>query len=107
MVMSWGTWVEFQELLKRLATIGVKYKVSLTVVASRWVLQQPAVGAVIVGTRLGVSIHGNENLDVFNFALDEDDLTYINEAALGDEMRKSRALYDKIGDCGHEYHSVH
>ncbi|KAK0391648.1 hypothetical protein NLU13_1147 [Sarocladium strictum] len=107
MVMSWGTWTEFQELLRRLATVGSKHKVSLTVVASRWVLQQPAVGAVIVGTRLGVSMHGNENLHVFDFTLSEDDLSFINEAALGKEMEKSRALYSKIGDCGHEYHSVY
>jgi aryl-alcohol dehydrogenase-like predicted oxidoreductase len=87
--------------------VGSKHQVSLTNVASRWVLQQAAVGAVIVGTRLGISAHGDENLRVFDFSLDEEDLAIINDAALGHNMEKSIAIYQKIGDCGHEYRAMH
>ncbi|KAH7305537.1 aldo-keto reductase [Stachybotrys elegans] len=106
-ITTWGTWAEFQELLAALVRVGSKHQVSLTNVASRWVLQQPAVGAVIVGTRLGVSAHEGENLRVFDFSLDEEDIAVINRAALGVDMVKSVAIYQKIGDCGHEYRSMH
>ncbi|KAI3401757.1 hypothetical protein diail_9421, partial [Diaporthe ilicicola] len=50
MVQTWGSWAEFQALLETLSSVAKKHgdEVSLTNIASRWVLQQPAVGAVIV-----------------------------------------------------------
>ncbi|RYP23243.1 hypothetical protein DL765_001152 [Monosporascus sp. GIB2] len=47
--------------------------------------QQPTVGAVIVGTRLGVAPHGDENGKVFESELDDPDLAAINAVAVGDE----------------------
>jgi aryl-alcohol dehydrogenase-like predicted oxidoreductase len=91
-------------LLHVLYPIAVKYGVSLPNVATRWVLQQPAVGAVIVGTRLGISCHRSENLKVFDFALDADDLRAIDKLALGQDSEKSMAVFQKLGDCGNEYH---
>lgn len=107
MIRNWGTWSEFQALLGVLSSLAEKYNVTLTNVATRWVLQQPSVGAVIVGTRLGVSAHGNENLKVFSFALEDADLQAINNAALGPSGEKSLAVLQKLGDCGNEYRSMH
>lgn len=111
MLQKWGSWSDFQVLLQRLSSIAKKYgpDVSLTNVATRWVLQQSAVGAVIVGTRLGVSSHASDNLNVFTFRLNERDMAAINEVALGDvpDRAKARAMFDKLGDCGNEYRAMH
>ena len=93
MIQTWGTWPEYQALLQVLASVAAKHGVSLTNAATRWVLQQPAVGAVIVGTRLGVSSHVDENLRTFGFRLDDADLAAIDAAALGPNREKARALY--------------
>lgn len=111
MLQNWGTWAEFQTLLETLSDIAKKHGpgISLTNVATRWVLQQPAVGAVIVGTRLGVSSHAGDNLNVFKFQLDVDDMAAINKVALGEAPTwpKHKAVYDKLGDCGNEYRAMH
>ncbi|KAF3764080.1 oxidoreductase [Cryphonectria parasitica EP155] len=107
MINNWGAWVDFQNLLSVLSSVAEKYNVSLTNVATRWVLDQPSVGAVIVGTRLGVSFHGDENLAVFGFKLSETDLAVINHVALGENGQRSLALFEKLGDCGHEYRGMH
>lgn len=58
-------------------------------------------GAVIVGTRLGVSSHVDDNLNVFRFTLDEEDLAIIDEAALGGPgMDRARAVFKKLGAVG-------
>lgn len=110
MIETWGTWAEFQILLSKLSSVAQKYDpaISLTNVAARWVLQQPAVGAVIVGTRLGVSSHAGENLNVFRFRLDEEDMEMINRAALGGlGLDKAKAVFERLGDCGNEYRAMH
>lgn len=111
MLQTWGTWSDFQILLGVLSSIAKKHgsEVSLTNVATRWVLQQPAVGAVIVGTRLGVSSHGLDNLNVFKFQLDDGDMAAISEVALGKvpDRAKAQAVFAKLGDCGNEYRAMH
>lgn len=107
MILTWGTWGDFQSLLAKLSNIATKHNVSLTNVATRWVLQQDAVGAVIVGTRLGVSNRSEENLKVFGWELDEKDLLEINELALGSTRTKVDAVFAKLGDCGNEYRAMH
>lgn len=81
--------------------------ISLTNIASRWVLQQPNVGAVIVGNRLGVSSHAVENLNIFKFKLEDNDMAAINKIALGDDRYKTKAVFEKLGDCGNEYRAMH
>lgn len=50
MILKWGNWNLFQELLAVLRSIGDRHSgVSIANVATRWVLDQPAVGAVIIG----------------------------------------------------------
>ncbi|KAI0126153.1 aldo/keto reductase [Xylariales sp. AK1849] len=107
MIHNWGSWADFQTLLHILTSLAKKHNVSLTNIATRWVLQQPAVGAVIVGTRLGVSAHGEENLRVFELKLDDYDMNAINEIALGNEGGKTLAMFQKLGDCGNEYRAMH
>ncbi|KAH0430685.1 hypothetical protein CcaCcLH18_07600 [Colletotrichum camelliae] len=107
MIMHWGTWRDFQDLLDILSTVAQEHGVSLSNVAARWVLQQPAVGAIIVGTRLGVSSHVEENLATFEFTLSDWDLDRINIIALVYSRMRTRRLFTDIGDCGTEYRNGH
>ncbi|KAK2767126.1 aldo/keto reductase [Colletotrichum kahawae] len=107
MIMHWGTWRDFQDLLDILSTVAQEHGVSLSNVAARWVLQQPAVGAIIVGTRLRVSSHVEENLATFEFTLSDWDLDRINIIALGYSRMRTRRLFTDIGDCGTEYRNGH
>lgn len=109
MVQTWGSWPEFQALLETLSSVAERHDkgISLTHVASRWVLQQSAVGAVIVGNRLGVSSHAVENLNIFRFELDQDEMAAIDRIALGEGEHKTKAVFEKLGDCGNEYRALH
>ena len=98
MVDTWGGWSLFQELLAVLKPIAEKHAASIANVATRYILDRPAVAGVILGVRLGVSDHREDNARVFDFSLDEADNSQI-EAVL----TKSRDLYQLIGDCGDEY----
>ena len=98
MIDAWGGWGLFQQLLSALRNVADKHDANIANVAVRYILDRPAVGGVIVGVRLGVSEHINENARVFRIQLDADDLKAI-EAVLG----HSRDLYQLIGDCGDEY----
>ena len=98
MIDVWGGWALFQELLAGLKAIADKHGVSIANVASRYILNCPAVAGVIVGARLGVSEHRQDNARVFEFALDAAD-----EEAIGAVTGQSRDLLAIIGDCGDEY----
>ncbi len=98
MVDVWGDWELFQALLQALQAIAQKHKVTIANIAARYVLEQPAVGGVIIGARLGVSEHIQDNARVFDFSLDADDLARIDAV-----NSKARNLYSIIGDCGDEY----
>ena len=100
MILLWGTWEEFQHLLQTLSEIADRYHVEVSNVAARWVLDHQEVGAVIVGTRLGVSSNIESNLKVFSFALDDEDRAKLDKYDL---YERAKAVYGKIGDCGHEY----
>ncbi|KAF2166034.1 hypothetical protein M409DRAFT_55381 [Zasmidium cellare ATCC 36951] len=100
MIVNWGGWDLFQELLHTLKKIAEKHNVTISNVAARWVLDFPYVGAVIVGTRMGVSEHAKENLATYGWRLDDAD-----QGAIGDILERSRRkqLIDLLGDCGGEY----
>ncbi|KAK1235428.1 hypothetical protein PQX77_001355 [Marasmius sp. AFHP31] len=100
MILLWGTWEEFQRLLRTLKGIADKHLVEVSNVATRWVLDRQEVGAVIVGTRLGVSSNIESNVKVFSFALDDEDRAKLEKHDL---YRRAKAVHGKIGDCGHEY----
>ena len=73
-----GGWEKFQQILKVLDWIARKKEVSITNVATRWVLDQPAVGAVIIGARLTESEYRLDNANIFSFTLDQEDLSLIH-----------------------------
>lgn len=100
MITIWGGWALFQELLTILSIIGRKYDTSISSVAIRWVLDHDYVGAVIVGARMGISEHVEENLTVFSFRLDNDDKEKIQTVL---DKCKAQNVFQAMGDCGAEY----
>ena len=90
-----GGWDKFQVLLKALKLTAEKYDVSIANVATRYILDQPAVGAVIIGARLGESEHIESNKKILTFSPDEDDWYAIRSAV--------EELTPIPGDCGDEY----
>src|ERR687897_888129 len=98
MIEAWGGWNLFQELLSTLERIAQKYNVGIANVATRYILDKSAVAGVIIGVRLGIAEHRNNNAQVFNFSLDKSDVNDIEIT-----FAKSRNLFEAIGDCGDEY----
>ena len=98
MIDAWGGWNLFQELLSALSGIAQKHNVSIANVATRYILDKPAVAGVIIGARLGIVDHINDNAQVFNFSLDKSDYDDIDAVC-----KKSNDLFEIIGDCGDEY----
>ncbi|MFO1151113.1 MAG: aldo/keto reductase [Alsobacter sp.] len=90
-----GGWAALQRLLTALDVVAARHGVSLANVATRWVLEQPAVAGVIVGARLTEREHRADNLRLFGFALDAEDHARIDDALAG--------LTPLAGDCGDEY----
>lgn len=90
-----GGWAALQGVLNAAHTIAKKHGVSIANVATRWVLDQPAVAAVIVGARLGESEHRADNARLFSFKLDSDDIAMLDVAFA--------ATKSIPGDCGDEY----
>ena len=119
-VKAWGSWSLFQTLLVVLRTIGDRHNnVSIANVATRWILDFPFVGAVLVGTsirslsirvrsqtnsilgsRFGISDHIEDNHRVFTFRLSDQDRADINKVLNASNGHK---LVRSIGDCGAEY----
>jgi aryl-alcohol dehydrogenase-like predicted oxidoreductase/enamine deaminase RidA (YjgF/YER057c/UK114 family) len=90
-----GSWGDFQALLDAVHGVALRLGVSMANVASRWVLEQPAVGGVIIGARLGRSEHIADNLRLFDFELDDD--------ARSDLAEAMSRLGPIPGGCGDEY----
>jgi len=98
MIQAWGGWDLFQQLLKTMNLIAQKHGVSLANVAVRYVLQQPAVAGAIVGARLSIAEHIQENTQIFGFELDQEDYDRLEPV-----LTQSQDLMTVIGDCGDEY----
>src|ERR687885_2344101 len=98
MIDAWGGWSLFQELLPTLNIIAQKHNVGIANVATRYILDKPAVAGVIIGARLGITDHISNNANVFNFSLDRSDYDGIDAICT-----KSNNLFEIIGDCGDEY----
>ena len=75
-VDDFGGWTLFQKLLEVLRDVGRKHGVSLTAVATRWVLDRPQVAGAIVGARY--ADHLPDTVSVFGFALDDADRAAID-----------------------------
>ena len=98
MIDIWGGWKLFLELLAELKAVADKHDVSIANVATRYVMDRPSVAGVIIGARLGLAEHRQDNARVFGLRLDDDDRKKIEGVTA-----KSRDLYAAIGDCGDEY----
>jgi aryl-alcohol dehydrogenase-like predicted oxidoreductase len=98
MIDAWGGWILFQELLSVLDFIAKKHNVSISNVATRYILDKPTVAGVIIGVRLGLSEHKLDNSRVFSLQLEGDDLEEIKSVT-----SRSHDLFTTIGDCGDEY----
>jgi len=98
MIDAWGGWKLFQELLHTLNEIATKHDSSIANVATRYILDKPAVAGVIIGARLGISDNKSDNLKVFSLQLDKEDDEKIKTV-----ISKANDLFSVIGDCGDEY----
>jgi len=98
MIEAWGGWSLFQELLSVLDGIAKKHGCSIANIATRYILDKPQVAGVIIGARLGIAHHREDNLQVFDVKLDSDDLSGIHGVTA-----RANDLFEIIGDCGDEY----
>tara|TARA_R110002073_G_scaffold57778_4_gene146694 strand:- start:103180 stop:104628 length:1449 start_codon:yes stop_codon:yes gene_type:complete len=90
-----GGWEPYQNLLRVVKKVADKHQVSIANIASRYILENQAVAAVIVGARLGKSEHIEDNKRLLNIALSTSDKNAIKEA--------QNQLKPIAGDCGDEY----
>jgi aryl-alcohol dehydrogenase-like predicted oxidoreductase/enamine deaminase RidA (YjgF/YER057c/UK114 family) len=90
-----GGWEPFQNVLSAAGEIAKRHGVSISNVATRWVLDHDAVGAAIIGARITEREHRADNLKVFGFTLDAEDRSRLDAA-----FRSTRPI---PGDCGDEY----
>jgi aryl-alcohol dehydrogenase-like predicted oxidoreductase/enamine deaminase RidA (YjgF/YER057c/UK114 family) len=90
-----GGWAVLQDILAALGRVARRRGVSIANVATRWVLDHPAVAAVIVGARLGERTHCEDNRAIFSLSLDAADRSEIDVTP-----ERSTPL---PGDCGDEY----
>jgi diketogulonate reductase-like aldo/keto reductase len=105
--------------LTTLEFIASKHHVSISNVATRWVLDQPHVAGAIIGARLGKVVldklsysysnlfciigyqeHIKDNKSVFSFTLDDEDRARIESVQ---KKAKPGGLMKAFGDCGGEY----
>ena len=98
MIDEWGGWSLFQELLLVLDSIAKKHKCSIANIATRFILDKPQVAGVIIGSRLGIINHREDNTKTFDIKLDQKDMSLIKTITA-----KSNDLFEIIGDCGDEY----
>ncbi len=69
-----GGWAPYQNLLQTLKEIAQKHGVSMANISSRYILENPAVAAVIIGARLGESEHISDNKRTAAIVLDQADI---------------------------------
>ena len=90
-----GGWDRFQNLLKSVKKVADRHNVSMANIASRFILENPHVAGIIIGARLGLSQHIDDNVRLLNIELNQDDINTIQEA--------QSFLMAVPGDCGDEY----
>jgi aryl-alcohol dehydrogenase-like predicted oxidoreductase len=90
MVEEFGGWPLFQDLLRALCEVGRRHGTDAASVAMRFVLDRPAVAAVIVGARS--ASHLARNRGVLDLRLEAEDLAMI-EAAGGRRLGPRGDIY--------------
>ena len=109
-----GGWHLFQEILETLYRIAQKHKTSIANIASRFVLENPNVAAVIIGARLGENSHIKAHTELLNITFEEDDIQTLEKVIskltpipgnCGDEYRKPPFL-TASGDLSHHLETI-
>ena len=98
---EFGPWDRFQALLEAMKRVGDRHGVSISSVATRWVLDQPQVAAAIVGARY--ARHLPQTIEVFGFQMDNDDramLQSVIDMADGPKGRVYELERDRTGRHG-------
>ena len=90
-----GGWDKFQNLLGVLDKISKSVDKSVATIASKYQLGQKAVGAVIIGARLGENAHISDAVSLFDF-----ELSLSQRSEIGAAIAE---LLPIPGDCGDEY----
>lgn len=90
-----GGWTAYQNVLTAVNDIAHKYKSTIATVSSRYMLDQSHVAGIILGARLGISNHIEENKKIFKLELTKEDKETIDTAL--------KALSSIPGNCGDEY----
>lgn len=76
---DFGGWAIFQQVLTTLARIAQKHSVSMTNVATKYILDKPQIAGVIIGARN--TSHLQDNLKTFGFDLDQEDRSLLQAVA--------------------------
>ena len=92
---SAGGWDKFQEVLRVVNEVARECDRSISTVASKYQLTRKAVGAVIIGARLGENEHINDAVSLFSFELSQKQIDRITSVL--------NTLIPIHGDCGDEY----
>ncbi len=109
-----GGWTVFQQLLSTLEKTANKHNTSIANIASRFVLENNDVAAIIIGARLGENAHIEEHQALLNINLDDNDVNLIEDAIsllspvpgnCGDEYRKPPFL-TASGDLSHHLETI-
>lgn len=90
-----GGWDNYQNVLSATKKVADKHGVSVANIASRYILENPNVAAVIVGARLGERNHIQDNKKILAIDLSAEDINTIKEA--------QKMLLPIPGNCGDEY----
>lgn len=90
-----GGWNLFQDVLTEVNVVAQEVERSLSIIASKYMLAQRAVAAVIIGARLGENLHVADSASLFTFEL---------TSAQQERIKKAISRLNPIpGDCGNEY----
>ena len=92
---EFGGWDLLQSLLEALVAIGVRHGVTVSAVATRYVLDQPEVAAAIVGARYADRL--GETLSVFDLVLADEDRAAL-AAVLAERAGPEGPVYALEGD---------
>jgi len=109
-----GGWEPYQKMLTSVKKVADKHGVSIANIASRYILENPNVAAIIVGARLGERNHIADNKKILQIDLSAEDISTIKEALkpldpipgnCGDEYRKPPFL-TASGDLSHHLENI-
>jgi enamine deaminase RidA (YjgF/YER057c/UK114 family) len=90
-----GGWPALQRALLAASRVASRHGAAIAAVASRYILDQPGVAAVIVGARLGERAHVDDSRRIFTLHMTAEDRAEIADALA--------TLQTIPGDCGDEY----